>query len=253
MKKIIFFIPFLVILVTIYLYTNFYTSNSTDKFPERPLTVGQTDTNTAPSGKNVKEVVKKPVNPELANESDTSVPDEAQNHLQEEDGVTNEELTDYDSPNEDLANEQVLHRDLWKEIIDAEMEAIARGTWIGDPETMDPDELHSAIYNQLLEKFGDIPQVHTFMEYSRKTENNISMTLEERITGLEAMNHLFPSGSTRRTLVYYKWMQANGGYHDNPFVRGIISDADIKELQNSGITVETDKTDQEVRIRISTQ
>lgn len=253
MKKLIFFIPFLVILVAIYLYTNFHTSDSTDKSLERPLTVEQTDTNTAPSDKNVKESVKKPVNPEIANESDMSVPDGVPNHLQEEDDVTNEELADHDSPNEDLANEQVLQRDLWKEIIDAEVEAIARGTWIGDPETMDADELHSAVYNQLLEKFGDIPQVHTFMEYSRKTTNNAPITLEERIAGLEAMNHLFPAGSTRRTLVYYKWMQANGGYYDNPFAQGIISDADIKELQNSGITVETDKTDQAVRIRISTK
>ena len=253
MKKLIFFVPFLVILVAIYLYKNFYTHNSTDKLTQPPIAVEQTDTNTAPSDKNVKEGVKKPVNPELANESDTSVPDEVSNHLQEEDDVTNEELADHDSPNEDLVNEKALQRDPWKEIIDAEMEARARGTWIGDPETMDPDELHSAQYNQFLERFGDIPQVHTYMEYSRKTTNNAPMTLDERIAGLEAMNHLFPSGSTRRTLVYYKWMQANGGYYDNPFAQGIISDADIKELQNSGITVKTDKTDQRVRIRISTK
>ena len=253
MKKLIFFIPFLIILVAIYLYTNFHTSDSTDKFPERPLTVEQTDTNTAPSDKNVKEVVKKPVNPELANESDMSVPDEVPNHLQEENDVTNEELADHDSPNEDLANEQVLPMNPWEEMIKAEMEARARGTWIGDPETMDPDELHSAVYNQLLEKFGDIPEVHTYMEYSRKTTNNTPMTLDERITGLEAMNHLFPSGSTRRTLVYFKWIQAKGGYYNDPFVQGIFSDADIKELRDSGIKVKVDKTDREVRIRISTK
>ena len=252
MKKLIFFISFLAILVAIYLYTNFHTSDSTDKFPDRPLTVEQTDTDTTPSGKNVKEVVKKPVNSELANESDMSVPDEVPNHLQE-DNVTNEDLANHDSPNEDLANEQTLQMNPWEKMIKAEMEARARGTWIGDPETMDPDELHRAVYNQLLERFGDIPQVHTYMEYSRKTTNNTPMTLDEKISGLEAMNHLFPSGSTRRTLVYYKWMQANGGYYDNPFAQGIISDADIKELQNSGITVKTDKTDQEVRIRISTK
>ena len=147
MKKLIFFIPFLVILVAIYLYTNFYTSDSTDKFPEQPLTVEQTDTNTTPSDKNVKEVVKKPVNPELANESDRLAPDEVPNHLQEDD-ITNEELADHNSPNEDLANEQALQMNPWEKMIKAEMEARARGTWIGDPETMDPDELHSAVYNQ---------------------------------------------------------------------------------------------------------
>jgi len=253
MKKLIFIIPIIVILVALYFFMNFHTRDATDKLTQPSSTVEQTDTNTAASDQNVKEVVKKPTDPELANESDPSVHDEVPNHLQEEDGVTNEELADHDSPNENLMNEQVFQRDPWKEIIDAEMEAIARGTWIGDPKTMDPDELHSAVYNQLLARFGDIPQVHTYMEYNRKTTNNAPMTLDERIAGLEAMNHLFPSGSTRRTLVYYKWLQANGGYYDNPFAQGTILDADVKELQNSGITVKTDKTDREVRIRISTK
>ena len=79
------------------------------------------------------------------------------------------------------------------------------------------------------------------------------MTLDERIAGLEAMNHLFPSGSTRRTLVYFKWIQAKGGYYNDPFVQGGFSDADIKELRDSGIKVKVDKTDREVRIRISTK
>ena len=249
MKKLIFFIPFVVIFVAIYWYTNFHTRDATNKLTEHPLVEKQTDTNTVLSDQNAK----KPSVPKLTDESDPSVHDKVPNHLQEKADVTNEELADHDSPNEDLVNEQSLQRDPWKEIIDAEMEAIARGTWIGDPETMDPDELHSAVYNQLLERFGDIPQVHTYMEYSRKTTNNAPMTLDERIAGLEAMNHLFPSGSTRRTLVYYKWTQANGGYYDNPFAQGIISDADIKELQNSGITVKIDETDQRVRIRISTK
>lgn len=247
MKKWIFFIPVLVILVAIYLYTNFYTSDSTDKFSERPLTVEQTDTNTAPSDKNVKEVVKKPADPELADESDRSVLDKVPNHLREEDDVTNEELADHDSPNENLANEQALQRNPWKEIIDAEMEARARGTWIGDPETMDPDELHSAEYNQLLERFGDIPEVHTYMAYMRNASKNVPLTIDEEIAGLEAVNQLFPSGSTRRTLMFFKWMKTKGGY--NAFDQGV----DVKELRDLGITVETNETDEGWGYFISTK
>ena len=253
MKKLIFIIPIIVILVALFLFTNFHTRDATDKLTEKPLPVEQTDTNTAPSDQNVKKVVKKPTDLELANESDPSVHDEDPNLSQEKNDVADGELADGDLPNDDPANEQALQTDLWKEIIDAEMEARARGTWIGDPETMDPDELHSAKYNQLLEKFGDIPQVHTYMEYSRKTRNNAPMTLDERIAGLEAMNHLFPSGSTRRTLAYLNWVKTKGGYYNTPFAQGIIAESDIKELRDLGITVKTDKTDREVRIRISTK
>lgn len=239
--------------MALYLSTNFHTRDATDKLTEQPLAVEQTDINTAASDKNVKEVVKKPVNPELANESNTSVPDEVSNHLQEEDDVTNEKLANHDSPNEDLANEQALQRDPWKEIIDAEMEAKARGTWIGDPETMDPDELHSAQYNQFLDRFGDIPQVHTYMEYMRNASKNVPLTIDEEIAGLEAMNYLFPSGSTRRTLAYLKWVKTKGGHNNTPFVQGIIAESDIKELRDLGITVEIDETNKGFGIRISTK
>ncbi|MYA57397.1 hypothetical protein F4X88_13975, partial [Candidatus Poribacteria bacterium] len=51
------------------------------------------------------------------------------------------------------------------------------GTLITDPETMPPDELWDAIRNQLIEKFGDIPQVYQFTEMNRKMEKHIPITL----------------------------------------------------------------------------
>ena len=119
----------------------------------------------------------------------------------------------------------------------AEQQAKERGTRIDDPETLDPDVLHSTEYNQHLEKFGDIPEVHTYMAYMRNGSKNVHLTIDEEIAGLEAMNHLFPSGSTRRTLVFFQWMKANGGY--DAFEQGIP----VEELQDLGITVEENETD----------
>ncbi len=234
MKKLIFLITFGVILVALFLSRNYHTLDSTDKLMEVLPAEKQENTNTGSSDQNVKEIVKKPVDLKSVDESDPSIHQKGSDLSQEKDDLLNEEWTDQDSQNDVLTNEHSLQRNPWKTTIDTEIEAKARGTWIGDPETMDPDELHSAQYNQLLERFGDIPEVHTYMEYMR----NAPMTIDEDIAGLEAANHLFPYGSTRRTLALYKWMKANGGY--NAFEQGIP----IKELQDLGVTVEINETDE---------
>ena len=229
MKKLIFLIPFVVILVALYLLRNFHTLDSTDKLTELLPAEKQENTNTRPSDQNVKEIVKKPVDLK----SDASVHHESSDLSKEKDNKADEEWTEQESQTEVLTNEHSLQNP-WQDTIDAVMEAKARGTWISDPETMDPDELHSAQYNQLLERFGDIPEVHTYMEYMR----NPPMTIDEDIAGLEATIHLFPYGSTRRTLALFKWMKANGGY--NAFEQGIP----IKELRDLGVTVEINETDE---------
>ncbi len=234
MKKLIFLIPFIVILVALYFSTNFHTLDSTDKLTELLPVENQENTNTRPSDQNVKEIVKNPGKLKSDDESDSSIHHEGSDLSKEKDNKADEEWAEQDSQNDVLTNEHSLQRNPWHDTIDAEMDTKARDTWIGDPETMDPDELHSVQYNQLLERFGDIPEVHTYMEYMR----NPPMTIDEDIAGLEAANHLFPYGSTRRTLALYKWMKANGGY--NAFEQGIP----IGELRDLGITVEIDETDE---------
>ena len=83
------------------------------------------------------------------------------------------------------------------------------GTLITDPETMPPDELWDAIRNQLIEKFGDIPQVYQFTEMNRKMEKHIPITLDERIVGIEAALYLFPAEGTRRHLEHLRKIQAD--------------------------------------------
>ena len=246
MKKLIFFTLIIVILGAFYLYTEIYTRGITNK----PTQQG-------------KDVLKKPTPAEVTNTShsprqevvgivpkDDTVIDKDDTVIDKDDTVTKKESTNYDWRNDESPGKLPLQKDPFGDFI-AEQQAKERGTWIGDPETMDPDELHSAEYNQLLDKFGDIPQVHTYMEYSRKTTNNAPMTLDERIAGLEAMNHLFPSGSTRRTLVFYQWMKTKGGRYEA--VDQILTPADLKHLRDSGIKVDVNEKNREVRIRISTK
>ena len=105
----------------------------------------------------------------------------------------------------------------------------------------------------MLERFGDIPEVHTYMEYKRNALKNVPLTIDEEIAGLEAMNYLYPSGSTRRTIAYLKWVKTKGGYNNTPFVQGIIAESDIKELQDLGITVEISETDEGWGIFVTTK
>ena len=152
----------------------------------------------------------------------------------EKDEEANVELADQDTPDDVLTNEHSLQENPWQETIEVIMEARALGTWIGDQETIKADESYRAEYNQLLERYGDIPEVLTYMQYMR----NPPVTIDEEIVGLEAMNYIFPSGSTSRTLALYKWMKSNGGY--NAFEQGIP----INELRDLGITVEVNETDE---------
>ena len=104
------------------------------------------------------------------------------------------------------------------------------GTLITDPETMPPDALWDAIRNQLIEKFGDIPQVYQFTEMNRKMEKHIPITLDERIVGMEAALYLFPTEGTRRHLEHLRKIQADvragkieepvWSYDTEPRVRG---------------------------------
>ncbi len=71
---------------------------------------------------------------------------------------------------------------------------------------MDDDEIAAATYHQLLEQFGDMPEVHTYHELSRKFVSGL--TLEENIAFVEAAQFLFPNETNRKTLVWLKWRQA---------------------------------------------
>ena len=241
MKKLIFFALIIIVMGAFYLYTKIYTRGITNEPIQPKDSIEKVEPNTVSTDQEGRDVLKKRTSTEKTNTSE--LPGQEVADIVQKDGPVTD---NYDWLNDESPSKLPPQKDSFGDFI-AEQQAKELSTWIGDPETMDPDALHSAEYNQLLEKFGDIPQVHTFMEYSRKTTDNTPMTLDERIAGLEAMNHLFPSGSTRRTLLFFKWMKTKGGY--NAFDQGV----DVKELRDLGITVEINKTDKGWGYVISTK
>lgn len=89
-----------------------------------------------------------------------------------------------------------------------------------------PDQ--NDMLKSLIEKFGDIPQVHTHVEF-HQIRSERDLTLDEEIAHLEAMLFLFPNEATRKTLVLAKWEKVNG------FV--LPTEADLEYFKSEGITV----------------
>ncbi|MDE0423451.1 MAG: hypothetical protein OXN25_01145 [Candidatus Poribacteria bacterium] len=243
MKKIISLAIFFALLGSFYLYIEIDKRNFVNNLPQPPVLVEQ-PINNRPVHQNLEETTMPNIQ-----KTTTSSKTEGSDLEQEGSVVREKGISDYDWRTDvEHPHEHLPITDPWGNLL-KEDQAKKRGTWIGDPETMDPDELYSAEYNQLLEKFGDIPQVHTVMEYERKFANNIPLTLEEKIIGLKAQHYLFPSESTRKTIDYYKWQQSKGGV--DALKR--IKPEDIEYLQSLGIEVKKEKVGTHTQITISTK
>ncbi len=74
------------------------------------------------------------------------------------------------------------------------------GEELMDPSEMDPDEFADMILIGLLENFGDIPEVHTFMAINRKMFKNEEISLDEQIDFTRAQYHLWPDPRTKKAL-----------------------------------------------------
>jgi hypothetical protein len=68
------------------------------------------------------------------------------------------------------------------------------------PDEMDPDELADMLLQGLLQRFGDIPEVHTFMALKRRMFKKEHLNLDEYIDYTAAQLHLFPHPETQKTL-----------------------------------------------------
>jgi len=85
------------------------------------------------------------------------------------------------------------------------------------------------------------------MDYLQKFREDTPMSLDEEIAGLEAELYLFPSGSTRRSLGYMKWLRTKG---DKGFT---LAPGDVDYLRSLGIKIEIKETDGSIQIAISTE
>ena len=75
-----------------------------------------------------------------------------------------------------------------------------QNTRLSDPTEMDPDELADYLHQNLIRRFGDIPEVHTFIALKRKIFKKEPLSLDEKIDYVSAQLHLFPHPETRKTL-----------------------------------------------------
>jgi len=126
----------------------------------------------------------------------------------------------------------------------AEQDAKERGTLI--VEGMAGEELWNAELNQMIEQFGDIPEVHTIMKYTRMFAHDMPFPLENQIEFQEALNRIYPSEGNKRTLDFLKWQHSRGNISE-------ITDADISELRAMGISVKQEMTATGFRTIISTE
>jgi len=68
------------------------------------------------------------------------------------------------------------------------------------PETKDPELRAQYFHAQLINQFGDIPEVHIVATYQRKKELRIPVTINEYIASLEARYHLWQNKRTLQVL-----------------------------------------------------
>ncbi len=127
-------------------------------------------------------------------------------------------------------------------------EAIERGTLI--TADMSGEELYNAELNQMLEKFGDIPEVHKVMEFNRKFDSDAPISLDEKIVYQEALVKLYPGSTNEKTLAYYKWLYPRG---NSPEDIGDINPQTIAELRSMGISVTEEVTENGFSVKISTR
>lgn len=73
--------------------------------------------------------------------------------------------------------------------------------------TSDTDISTEALRSQLVDRFGDIPQVHTFVEMRERYRQDDTLTFDEYVQYFESMNYLFPSKETERSLKTFKHLQ----------------------------------------------
>ena len=77
--------------------------------------------------------------------------------------------------------------------------------------TEDPELFVKHYRAVLLERFGDIPQVHIVVEDERKRRLGLSQTLDELVVYLEALYYLFPREETLRSLEQARERKAEEG------------------------------------------
>lgn len=239
MKAMIFVCVFLVALVGFCVYLEVSTRKFADSLPNVPTSKENPQDTTVPSASDVDKPVPS-FHSERVRENIEASRGSAKN---------NEKPLDFDW-RDDAAAVETLEQESSDPFSDylALQEAIERGTLI--TADMTGEELYNAKQNQMIEKFGDIPEVHTVMAYNRKFDSDAPISLDEKIEYQEALVKLYPSATNEKTLAYYKWLYPRG---NSPEDIGEINSQTITELRSMGISVKEELTESGYSVKISTK
>ena len=86
-------------------------------------------------------------------------------------------------------------------------------------EDMDPDELVDIMRVSLLRRFGDTPEVHTFLALNEKKLKNQPLSLDEHIEFTRAQYSLWPDPRTKKTLEIFLEKRATAYPNSTRIVR----------------------------------
>ena len=109
-------------------------------------------------------------------------------------------------------------------------ETIIEGTQANEGpklQEVDTAELLAAV-NRIPEQFGYSEAATTYAKLEAKQMSGEELTIDEKVTRLEAMLYLYPNEGTRRSLIYHKWLQSKG-LNSHP-TDGVSDEAELKEL-----------------------
>lgn len=239
MKTTIFIFVFLVVLVGFCVYIEVSTRNFTDSLPKVPISKEIPQDNAVPSPSEVDKPLPSFQSEQVHENTEVSqVP-----------SSNNEKPSDFDWTDDAELLEKLEQdsSDAFSEYLELQ-EAIERGTLI--TEDMIGEELYNAKLNQMLEKFGDIPEVHKVMAFNRKFDSDAPISLDEKIVYQEALVKLYPGSTNEKTLAYYKWLYPRG---NSPEDIGDINSQTIAELRSMGISVTEEVTENGFSVKISTR
>ena len=70
-----------------------------------------------------------------------------------------------------------------------------------------PNVTVEELRSQLVERFGDIPEVHTFVEIRQRIQDGESLSINEYVKYVESMNRLFPSKQNEQSIETLRQIQ----------------------------------------------
>ncbi len=200
----------LLLIVCGVIYIEWETRDFIESLPQPPSTsITVEKEQQAPSApkteatEDIKQMSSEEIQPDLFVESDnTNQPEPLSPETEKIESPTTAEKKkrhdSYDWRDDEAHLHQHSHQiDPWGSVKDRK----ARGT---DKPNITKEELRA----QLVDRFGDIPQVHIFVELGAKYDQGESLTINELIEYSESMNHLFPNRKTKQSLSILKRVQS---------------------------------------------